>query len=111
MQISHITSYPGVIAGKAAGAFSQPLTYLCEEVIILGVNIFTPLCIFMAWGLIKHEENCRVIHTSLTHFTKSVHLNNAKDLNLSPTYRKRKSPDYFTCSGRLVSSMAARGAG
>ena len=49
-----------------------------------------------------HKENCRVIHNNLTHFTKSVHLDNAKDLNLRPTYRKRNSPRIF-CVERALS--------
>jgi len=93
--MSHTASYPGVTGDKATGTLNQPLTYLCEEVIIRGVNTFTPPCISMMWGLLKHKEHYRVIPNSLTHFTKSVHLNNAKDLNVGPTHRKRNSPRIF----------------
>ena len=38
---------------------------------------------------------CRVIHNSLTHFLKSVHLSGGKDCNVWPTDEKRNSPRFF----------------
>ena len=61
----------------------------------------------MAWGLNRHKKDCRVIHNSLTHFTKSVYLNNAKDLNLRPKHRKRNSARIFYVE-RALSSFDGR---
>ena len=45
-------------------------------------------------------ELYRVIHNSLTHVTKPVHLNGEKDFNMRPTYRKRNSKFFCTCRRR-----------
>ena len=37
----------------------------------------------------------RSIRNSLTHFTKSIHLNDGNDFNMRPTYTKRNSPSLF----------------
>jgi hypothetical protein len=56
----------------------------------------------------QQVKKYRAFHNSLTHFTKSVHLNGRKESNVPPTYRNRNFPGLFVhAAGRLILSVAA----
>jgi hypothetical protein len=50
-----------------------------------------------------NKHTYKVIHNSLTHLIKSIHLNGGMNLNMLPTDGQRNSPSFFSRISYMLS--------